>query len=175
MKRILILFSITLLSSLPAVAQVLHTSPDSLYNTNAVGKAEMPDVPTFNSIYDMLSTIPGVEVRGHTVIIRGSMSISDNASTDPLYLLDGVEIDSPDELSPYDIHSIEVVKDGSNVIYGSKAVGGVIVFHSKAAQMAKEAEKKARQEEAAKRAAEREKKKAEKAAARAAKQAGAGN
>lgn len=171
MKRILVLLSVMLLTSMTSRAQVLHNSPDSTSNTNAISKATMPELPTFNSIYDMLMTIPGVEVRGREIKIRGATTISSNASTDPLLLLDGVEITNLDEISPYDIHSIEVVKDGSSAIYGSKAVGGVIMFRSKAAQMALEAEKQRRQEEAAKRAEERERKKAEKAAARAAKQA----
>ena len=171
MKRILVFLSFILLASLGCRGQVLHNSPDSISNTNAASKAKMPELPTYNSIYDMLMTIPGVEVRGREIKVRGATTISSNASTDPLLLLDGVEISNLDEISPYDIHSIEVVKDGSSAIYGSKAVGGVILFRSKAAQMSLEADKQRRQEEAARRAEERERKKAEKAAARAAKKA----
>lgn len=64
--------------------------------------------------------------------IRGVTSI--NASTEPLYILDGSEISNNTFLSlnPNDIESLTVLKDASSTaIYGSRAANGVIVLTSK--------------------------------------------
>ena len=64
--------------------------------------------------------------------IRGVTSI--NASTTPLYILDGSEITSStfQTLNPNDIESMTVLKDASSTaIYGSRAANGVIILTSK--------------------------------------------
>ena len=77
-----------------------------------------------------------------TVRIRGNSSIS--ASSQPLYVLDGVPITTNDnstyggdmnpltDINPNDIESIEVLKDASaGAIYGSRAANGVILITTK--------------------------------------------
>ncbi|MBQ0021530.1 MAG: TonB-dependent receptor [Bacteroidales bacterium] len=64
--------------------------------------------------------------------IRGVTSI--NASTTPLYVLDGSEITSSafTMLNPNDIESMTVLKDASaTAIYGSRAANGVVILTSK--------------------------------------------
>jgi TonB-linked SusC/RagA family outer membrane protein len=64
--------------------------------------------------------------------IRGVTSV--NASTTPLYILDGSEITSStfQTLNPNDIESMTVLKDASSTaIYGSRAANGVIILTSK--------------------------------------------
>ena len=64
--------------------------------------------------------------------IRGVTSI--NASTAPLYILDGSEITSTtfQTLNPNDIETMTVLKDASSTaIYGSRAANGVIILTSK--------------------------------------------
>ena len=64
--------------------------------------------------------------------IRGVTSI--NASTEPLYILDGSEISSQTfiSLNPNDIENITVLKDASSTaIYGSRAANGVVIVTSK--------------------------------------------
>ncbi len=64
--------------------------------------------------------------------IRGVTSI--NASTSPLYILDGSEItsDAFNALNPNDIASMTVLKDASaTAIYGSRAANGVLILTSK--------------------------------------------
>jgi len=140
--------------AVPLSAQVLHNSPDSLNNTNAISSDVMPESLMYNTIYDMLQTIPGVEVIGSTVKVRGAMTVSD-AGVEPLFLLDGVEVSSLQEISPYEVYSIEVVKDGSSVIYGSKAAYGVILFKTKAAHDQEVYERERRKELSAQKEAER--------------------
>lgn len=60
------------------------------------------------------------------VNIRGIHSI--NLSSTPLYIVDGVEVTSLDFVNVYDVHSVEVLKEGS--MYGSKGANGVIIVHT---------------------------------------------
>lgn len=70
-----------------------------------------------------------------TVQIRGSGSM--NSDAQPLYVIDGVPITpgpggSLSGINPYDIASIEVLKDAvSTTMYGSRGANGVIVIKMK--------------------------------------------
>ena len=73
--------------------------------------------------------------------IRGVTSI--NASTTPLYILDGSEITSGtfQTLNPNDIESMTVLKDASSTaIYGSRAANGVIILTSKRGRYGQQAQ-----------------------------------
>ncbi|MGZ8558309.1 MAG: TonB-dependent receptor plug domain-containing protein, partial [Chitinophagaceae bacterium] len=62
--------------------------------------------------------------------IRGVGSIS--ASSDPLYVVDGVPVSSIQMLNPNDIETIDVLKDASaTAIYGSRGSNGVILIATK--------------------------------------------
>lgn len=88
----------------------------------------------------LASRVSGVRVTraadgGIAVQIRGSTSIlGDNA---PLYVVDGVPITpgpggSLTGINPYDIASIEVLKDAASTsMYGSRGANGVIVIKTK--------------------------------------------
>ena len=70
---------------------------------------------------------PGAEIR---VLIRGVSTI--NASTNPLYVVDGVVMEDFRLLNPNDIESIEVLKDASSAaIYGARGANGVILVTTK--------------------------------------------
>ena len=61
-----------------------------------------------------------------TVRIRG---ISSNASSDPLYVVDGRITNSIAGIDPNDIESMEVLKDGASAaIYGARAGNGVVLI-----------------------------------------------
>jgi len=64
-----------------------------------------------------------------TIRIRG---ISSNASTSPLYVVDGVRMNNIDNLDPNVIESMEVLKDAASAaIYGAEAGNGVILITTK--------------------------------------------
>jgi len=66
------------------------------------------------------------------VRIRGIGSI--NAGNEPLYLLDGVQVDEDDiiGINPSDIASMSVLKDAaSTAIYGARGANGVVLINSK--------------------------------------------
>ena len=67
-----------------------------------------------------------------SMTIRGTTSI--NASSEPLFILDGSEISANTfvSLNPNDIENITVLKDASSTaIYGSRAANGVVIITSK--------------------------------------------
>ena len=89
--------------------------------------------------------MPGVQIGpGNTITIRGINSI--NSSTEPLILLDGVEISSLDDVNPYDVYSVDVLKDASSSIYGLRGANGVILITTKGAQQAKQDAAKAKKD-----------------------------
>ncbi len=72
----------------------------------------------------------GAPGSGATIRIRGTGSIS--ASSDPLYVVDGVVGGT---FSPNDVETITVLKDaGSTGIYGASGAGGVIVVTTRQAK-----------------------------------------
>ncbi|MCF0255144.1 MAG: TonB-dependent receptor [Bacteroides heparinolyticus] len=69
---------------------------------------------------------PGSGVR---IMIRGIGTLN-NAT--PLYIVDGMYMNSIDHINPNDIKSIDVLKDASSAaIYGSRAANGVIIVTTK--------------------------------------------
>ena len=68
---------------------------------------------------------------GASVIIRGYGSI--NASTTPLYVVDGIPYDgSISALNPNDIESMTVIKDASaGALYGARGANGVVIVTTK--------------------------------------------
>ena len=86
----------------------------------------------FNTVYDYLrDMVPGVRVEstGPTsanVYVRGINSI--NSSTTPLFVVDGVVMDDIAAINPYDIDSVDVLKDSAAAIYGVRGANGVILI-----------------------------------------------
>ena len=71
----------------------------------------------------------GAPGAGTRIMIRGIGTLN-NAT--PLYIVDGMYMESIDHLNPNDIESIDVLKDASSsAIYGSRAANGVIIVTTK--------------------------------------------
>jgi TonB-dependent SusC/RagA subfamily outer membrane receptor len=103
-------------------------------------KGEDTEVVQPRTIADMLrGRVAGVTVidgpaGSFQVRIRGTRSF--NGGNEPLYVLDGQIISSPDGflsgINPMDIESISVLKDaGATAAYGSRGANGVIVIKTK--------------------------------------------
>ncbi|HSC55517.1 MAG TPA: TonB-dependent receptor [Phnomibacter sp.] len=79
---------------------------------------------------------PGVSVHGSgepggfvQIKIRGISSLVNN---NPLWVVDGVMIDAPFDISPDDIESMQILKDASaTAIYGSRGSSGVVILTTK--------------------------------------------
>lgn len=107
--------------------------------TGATVQVKGEDLQKLNTVSGMTAlqgTTAGVQITKSTgqpgdglkVNIRGLGTIG---SPDPLYVVDGVVVGSIDYLSPSDIESIDVLKDASAAIYGSRAANGVVLVTTK--------------------------------------------
>jgi TonB-dependent SusC/RagA subfamily outer membrane receptor len=87
----------------------------------------------YTNIYDLLSNqVPGVQVSGRTIRVRGVTSI--NASNDPLLVVDGMVVSSIDGINPREVKSISVLKGSEAAIYGSRGATGVILIDLKGSE-----------------------------------------
>lgn len=93
---------------------------------------------SFNALDGLKGKASGVNIFSNSgqpggasrVVIRGTGTI--NASTDPLYIVDGVAMENFQYMNPNDIERIEVLKDASSAaIYGARGANGVILVTTK--------------------------------------------
>lgn len=78
-------------------------------------------------LLDIISMVPGVQVNGQDISIRGS-------NGNPLFVIDGIETDRIDDvlyLNTSDIDAIHVFKGVSTTMFGSKGGNGVIAISLK--------------------------------------------
>jgi len=67
-----------------------------------------------------------------TIRIRG-ISSNSSSSSEPLYIVDGLQVSSLDNVNPENVESIEILKDAASAaIYGAQAGNGVVVISTKA-------------------------------------------
>ncbi|MBB4079250.1 TonB-linked SusC/RagA family outer membrane protein [Lewinella aquimaris] len=91
-------------------------------------------VNAFDAIQGRLSGVQissnGGPGSGSEIRIRGTSTLG--GGVDPLYVVDGQQLENIDNLNPNDIASIEVLKDGASAaIYGSKSANGVVIITTK--------------------------------------------
>ncbi len=132
----------TVLDDVVVVGYSVQKKRDVLGAVSKVGGTELTKVPVASLSQSLQGRVAGVEVTSQTgapgasisVRVRGSSSIS--SSNDPLYIVDGIPVESGlNNLSPNDIESISVLKDASSAaIYGSRASNGVVLVTTKSGQ-----------------------------------------
>lgn len=99
---------------------------NSSYNMALIDENNL-DNNSYKDIYDMIrGKVPGVSVIGSTIKIRGTGSV--NGPTDPMFIVDGFQAYSIDNISPIMVESITVLKGTEAAIYGSRGANGVIVI-----------------------------------------------
>lgn len=77
-----------------------------------------------------VSQTSGAPYSGTKIRVRGVGSI--NASSDPLYVIDGYPSGNNVSINPEDIETIDILKDAASAaIYGSRASGGVVMITTK--------------------------------------------
>ena len=90
------------------------------------------DFTRYNDMYELIrGRFPGVDVQNGAIVMRGSKTFQ--GSDEALIVLDGVIADSDilRTLSPIDVKSINVIKDGSAAVYGSRGANGVVIIETK--------------------------------------------
>ena len=77
-----------------------------------------------------VSQVSGAPYNTTKIRVRGVGSV--NASSDPLYVIDGYPAGNDIFINPNDIESIDILKDAASAaIYGSRAAGGVVLITTK--------------------------------------------
>ncbi len=77
-----------------------------------------------------VSQVSGAPYVSTKIRVRGIGSI--NASSDPLYVIDGFPAGNDVFINPNDIETIDILKDAASAaIYGSRASGGVVLITTK--------------------------------------------
>ena len=104
----------------------------------SVKGSETRKVPAGNAIEALQGKLPGVDIvrtsgsagARPNVTVRGNRSIL--ADNGPLYIVDGIQYSSFQDINPSDILSMEILKDASSTaIYGSRGANGVILITTK--------------------------------------------
>ena len=131
-------------AALEEVVVVGYTSKARKDLTGSVGSisgVKLAAVPVSSAAVALQGKISGVQVTtvdgqpGADVNIRVRGGTSVTQSNEPLYIVDGFQVDNINDIPPTDIASIDVLKDASlTAIYGAKGGNGVVVVTTKSAQ-----------------------------------------
>ncbi len=105
----------------------------------SISSADITQRPVSNALQGMQGKAAGVDISSTdrpgsvgSITIRGVRSLT--ASNSPLYVVDGIPLITGgiDNINPYDIESIDVLKDASaTAIYGSRGANGVVIITTK--------------------------------------------
>ncbi len=101
--------------------------------TTTVTADDLSSRHTTNVLDNLEGRIAGLVNYGGKLTIRGTSSLF--AETKPLLVIDGLPVEGDlEDLNPYDIESITVLKDAAAAaIYGARASNGIIVIATKKA------------------------------------------
>ena len=108
------------------------TDADKLNAVASLSKDDT-DFSRYDNIYDLIrGKFAGVQVTNGQIIIRGG-SNSFQGSSAALVVVDGVVTDASTlaTLKPIEVRSVNVIKDGSSAIYGSRGANGVVIIETK--------------------------------------------
>ena len=137
-QRIVLLEDKQLLDEVVVVGYGTMRKSDLTGSSSTTKGSEILKMQGFNALEGLKGKAAGVNIFNNTgqpggemrVIIRGISTI--NASSSPLYIVDGVAMTDFHFLNPHDIESIEVLKDASSAaIYGARGANGVIMVTTK--------------------------------------------
>lgn len=128
-----------LLNELVVVGYGTATRATYTGSVSVVGAKELDKVEVPNLSKALQGSVPGLQsisAAGQpgsdaTIFLRGVGSV--NASSAPLYVLDGVPYDGNiNAINPADVQSISVLKDATaSALYGSRGANGVIIITTK--------------------------------------------
>ena len=85
-------------------------------------------IPTMERF--IANRLPGIVVRGNSIVIRGNATFGSGASTnEALIMVDGREMDTGTflDMNPEDVERIEVLRGSEAALYGRRGANGVLV------------------------------------------------
>jgi len=111
-----------------------HENKDRLLSAVSSLNSKEMDFTRYNNMYQLIQgQFPGVSVEGTNIIVRGTNTFYGAEGNAALIVIDGAIVTSSDlsNLSPVDVASIDVLKDGSSSVYGSRGANGVVIIETK--------------------------------------------
>lgn len=104
-----------------------HTKKKFLTNSIKRLDARERRYASYKTIEEMLEReVSGVRIIGEDIIIRGSSNML--GWVPALLMVDGVPVDNFEDISPRVVESVEVLKDASASIYGTRGFGGAVLI-----------------------------------------------
>jgi TonB-dependent SusC/RagA subfamily outer membrane receptor len=111
---------------------------DILGAVGSVKERAIEQTAPSNTLDAMQGRVSGVQIvsnggpgAGSDIRIRGTSTFS--GGVNPLYVVDGQQLEDINNINPNDIASIEILKDGASAaMYGSKSANGVVIITTKA-------------------------------------------
>lgn len=113
-------------------------------SVTSVKAADLKMTPIANLAQGLQGRVAGLDMRQNSGLPGGNISIrirgtnSINGSSEPLYVIDGIQISASSginaanplsQINPSDIESVEVLKDAAaTAIYGARAANGVVLI-----------------------------------------------
>ena len=114
-------------------------------SVSSVSAKDLAATPAMNALQALQGRAAGLNIvtaggapgAGANVTVRGGASITQG--TDPLYIVDGFQLDNAlNIINPNDIESIDVLKGASAIaIYGARGSNGIIVIKTKSGKKGK--------------------------------------
>ena len=138
---------VNVLSDVVVVGYGTQRKSASTGSIASVKAADITQTPVTNVAQGLAARVAGVQITQNnaapggniSVRIRGTNSI--NGSSEPLYIIDGIQVSngggvtdvSPlSTINPNDIESVEILKDASSTaIYGARGANGVVLISTK--------------------------------------------
>lgn len=106
---------------------------------SSVGTKELVQSPVANISNSLVGRMPGLFATqvggepgndGSRIRIRGVGTFSGN--TDPLVMVDGIQVDNYNNIDPNEIESVTILKDASSTaVYGIRGANGVLIITTK--------------------------------------------
>jgi TonB-dependent starch-binding outer membrane protein SusC len=127
----------TALDEVVVVGYATTTRKDILGSVGSIKEQQISQTTPVGTLDAVQGRLAGVQINslggpgeGSSIRIRGVSTFE--AGANPLYIVDGQQLEDINNLNPNDIASLEVLKDGASAaIYGSKSANGVIVITTK--------------------------------------------
>ena len=96
-------------------------------SSNVSRKPKVRKMNTYNDIYQMIrNELPGVTVSGRSITIQQGHSFF--GSSTPLFVVNGVIVQTIDNINPVEVKSIGLLKGTAATIYGVNGSNGVITI-----------------------------------------------
>lgn len=114
-------------------------------SVSSVSSKQLKDIPLSSAAEALQGKLAGVQTivsegaPGADIIIRVRGGSSITQDNNPIYIVDGVQVDKAlDVISPQDIASVDVLKDASTTaIYGARGANGVVIITTKSGKAGK--------------------------------------